>query len=126
MERFRFLASALALTVLLCFGAERAHAQAAADKPATDDTSMADASKAPSDARKEEAKQRFLRGLGLAKEGAWDAALAEFKASIEIYPTRVALSNVAISLKQLKRYAEAHAAYAELLAKFSGELAAEG
>jgi hypothetical protein len=122
MERYRLLASAFALSILFCFGVEPARAQATADKPAAE----ADAAKAPSDARKEEAKQRFLRGLGLAKEGAWDAALAEFTASIETYPTRAALSNAAISLKQLKRYAEAHAAYADLLAKFSAELTPDG
>ncbi|HEX6766478.1 MAG TPA: PEGA domain-containing protein [Polyangiaceae bacterium] len=121
MERCRFVVSLVALTVTLCFGVEPARAQATRDTPAAE----ASPTPAPSDAKKEEAKARFLRGLSLAKEGAWDAALAEFTASIEIYPTRAALSNAAISLKQLKRYAEAHAAYAELLTKFSDELAAD-
>ncbi|MCC6215850.1 MAG: PEGA domain-containing protein [Polyangiaceae bacterium] len=68
--------------------------------------------------RKEEAKQRFLRGTELAANEEWDAALAEFLASRELFPTRVALKNAALMLRQLKRYAESMEMYRELLARF--------
>jgi hypothetical protein len=105
------------------------HARAA-DAPASDPAPTAPAASADPAAdeaakKKQEAKERFLRGLKLAKEGAWDAALAEFTASRELYPTRVALLNAALSLRQLKRHAEAYATYTELIAKFSGELGPE-
>jgi hypothetical protein len=34
----------------------------------------------------------------------WDSALVEFMASCELFPTRAALDNVALSLRSLKRY----------------------
>jgi hypothetical protein len=52
----------------------------------------------------------------------WDAALAEFLASRDLYPTRVALENAGICLRQLKRYAEALDMYKELLQKFGKSL----
>jgi hypothetical protein len=82
---------------------------------------------APEDAekRKEEAKVRFQRGLELVQNESWDAALAEFLASRKLFPTRVALKNAALSLRQLKRYVEALAMYTELLASFSASLSPE-
>jgi len=77
------------------------------------------------DKRKEEAKLRFQRGLELVQNESWDAALAEFLASRKLFPTRVALKNAALSLRQLKRYVEALAMYNELLASFGGSLSPE-
>lgn len=75
--------------------------------------------------RKRVAKQRFLRGLELARSGQWDAALAEFVASRELHPTRVALMNAALSLWHLRRYAEAADRYTTLVTEHAAELTAE-
>jgi hypothetical protein len=72
--------------------------------------------------RKEEAKARFLKGLELVQNESWDAALAEFLASRELYPTKVALKNAAVSLRQLKRNAEALEMYRELLREFGSSV----
>jgi hypothetical protein len=90
-------------------------AQAAAPVAAVDDPEK----------RKEEAKVRFQRGLELVQNESWDAALAEFLASRKLFPTRVALKNAALSLRQLKRYVEALAMYNELTASFGGALSPE-
>src|SRR5689334_8488336 len=58
----------------------------------------------PDAAKKEAAKQRFLRGLELSRTQDWDAALVEFLGSREIFPTRAAISNAATTLTTLKRY----------------------
>jgi hypothetical protein len=86
-----------------------------------------DAGAAPDDAekRKDEAKVRFQRGLELVQNESWDAALAEFLASRKLFPTRVALKNAALSLRQLKRYVEALAMYNELLTQFSSSIPPE-
>lgn len=75
--------------------------------------------------RKEEAKERFQRGLELVQNESWDAALAEFLTSRKLFPTRVALKNAALSLRQLKRNVEALAMYSELLAQFGAALPPE-
>jgi len=75
--------------------------------------------------RKEEAKVRFQRGLELVQNESWDAALAEFLASRKLFPTRVALKNAALSLRQLKRYVEALAMYNELLTQFGSSIPPE-
>src|SRR6185503_17172843 len=72
-----------------------------------------------------EAKVRFQRGLELVQNESWDAALAEFLASRKLFPTRVALKNAALSLRQLKRYVEALAMYNELLTSFGSSLSPE-
>ena len=92
-------------------------AQAAAPEPVA----------APDDPekRKEEAKVRFQRGLELVQNESWDAALAEFLASRKLFPTRVALKNAALSLRQLKRSVEALAMYTELVTTFGGSIPAE-
>lgn len=77
------------------------------------------------DKRKEEAKVRFQRGLELVQNESWDAALAEFLASRKLFPTRVALKNAALSLRQLKRYVEALAMYGELLSSFAASIPPE-
>src|SRR5262249_37257906 len=94
------------------------------------DTAPAAAPAAPADQassedqekRKEEAKQRFQRGLELVQNESWDAALAEFLASRELFPTRVALKNAGVCLRQLKRSVEALAMYNELVQKFESSI----
>jgi hypothetical protein len=71
------------------------------------------------DTPKERAKLHFLRGLEFArKDQNYDAALAEFLASRELFPTQVALLNAAISLTRLGRYDDALSMYAELFELF--------
>lgn len=84
-----------------------------------------DTTQAPSDAdaaRRAEARARFTRGLELVQSEEWDAALAEFLASRELFPTQVAIKNAAISLRQLRRLAEALDMYEELVRGFGDKL----
>lgn len=59
------------------------------------------------DTAKDEAKAHFERGLALFDASLWDAALAEFLASIKLYTTRAAVKNAALCLRKLFRFAEA-------------------
>lgn len=82
----------------------------------------------PSDAQraKAKAKERFDLGLALARTGQnWDAALAEFLASRELFPTRSATRNAAVALAQLGRYAESLELYLTLLREFSASIPAD-
>jgi hypothetical protein len=73
-------------------------------------------------AKRDEARQRFLKGLEHVEAGNWDAALAEFLASRDLFPTQVAIKNAAIALGQLKRNAEALDMYEELVRRFGDKL----
>jgi PEGA domain len=77
------------------------------------------------EAQKTKARERFFTGLELAGRDDWEGALAEFEHSIELYPTRVALKNAAISLQQLRRFSDAQAMYQRLLHDFGAELPAD-
>ncbi|MEJ7728418.1 MAG: PEGA domain-containing protein [Polyangiaceae bacterium] len=70
------------------------------------------------DARREEARTRFQRGVTFFEASAWDAALAEFLRSRELFPTRSATKNAAVCLRKLKRHDEALDAYQSLLREF--------
>jgi hypothetical protein len=61
----------------------------------------------PDEGRKGEARGHFERGLELSDDQAWDAAYAEYVASIGIYPTKAATKNAALCLRMMHRYAEA-------------------
>src|SRR5262245_28524811 len=56
---------------------------------------------------KQEARVHFERGVKLSDEQSWDAALAEFLQSRELFPTRGAEKNAAVCLRKLRRYEEA-------------------
>src|SRR5262245_60466424 len=56
---------------------------------------------------KAEARAHFDRGVELARQTSWAAALAEFLASRERFPTKSATSNAIICLRELGRYDEA-------------------
>lgn len=58
-------------------------------------------------AKKDEARTHFELGLTHFDSGEWAAALAEFKRSLELFPTRAAAKDAAICLKKEKRYDEA-------------------
>ncbi len=90
----------------------------AADAAGTPDTEAGTAT----ESQRTDAKRRFLLGLELAKAGQWDAALAEFTASRELHPTRVASRNMAIALHQLGRNAEALDTYTTLLEEFAASM----
>jgi hypothetical protein len=79
----------------------------------------------PEAERKEKARAHFLKGLELVQAEDWNAALAEFLTSRELFPTQVALKNAAITFRQLKRNAEAMEMYRELLASFGPKLSAD-
>ncbi len=68
--------------------------------------------------QKDKAKERFLRGVKLLDEQAWAPALAEFLASRELFPTRVATNNAAVTLRRLQRYDEALDMFETLLRDF--------
>jgi hypothetical protein len=73
----------------------------------------------PDDARRLEAIAHFERGRERLKERAWDAALAEFARSRQLYAGRGNTQNVAICLRELKRYDEALDAFEALLRDFA-------
>jgi len=77
------------------------------------------AARAASEDKKHEAERHFQHGLSLARDRSWDAALAEFTASRELYPTRAATRNAAIALAQLRRFAESYEMYEALVRDFA-------
>lgn len=79
---------------------------------------------APADA-KAQAEQRFFKGLGLFREGAWDVALAEFLESRRLHPTRAATRNAALCLRSLRRYDEAIELFDRLLMEFGSAMSAD-
>jgi PEGA domain len=72
----------------------------------------------PADAAKAEAREHFDKGVVLYRERAWDAALAEFQISRQLFPTRNATTDAAICLKNLQREDEALEMYETLLREF--------
>jgi PEGA domain len=104
----------LVTTCLLAFApAARAQATPAAAAEATDG------------ARKEQARTHFERGAALVRAQSWEAALAEFLLSRELYPTRGNTQNAAVCLRQLERYDEALDMLELLLATFPTIAAAD-
>jgi PEGA domain len=82
---------AVALLVCIVSPISRARAEQAADE----------------DARKNEGRAHFQRGLELSDDQAWDAAYAEYVTSLASYPTKAATKNAALCLRMMHRYAEA-------------------
>jgi len=74
---------------------------------------------------KADALKHFEIGLELVKQEAWDAALAEFLESKRLFPTKNALKNAAVCLRELKRWDEALDMYDELLGRFGKDLSAD-
>jgi PEGA domain len=127
---------AVCFLVAFALAAKVAFAAPASPKPApASPTPAASGSAAPAAAsaptapdreleqKKQQAKDHFIKGLEFVQNENWDAALAEFLASRDLFPTRVALENAGICLRELKRYSEALDMYNELLAKFGKSLA---
>ena len=94
--------------------------------PATAPAATAPAAAAPtpsaagssSDAKKDEAKARFERGMTLFDRKVWDAALVEFLASRSAFPTRSNTQNAAICLRNLNRFDEALDMFEALVKEF--------
>lgn len=80
---------------------------------------------APDDARREEAKAHFLRGVEHTERSEWDAAVSEFLKSREILPTSTNTYNAAVALRKAKRFDEALVMYEALLREFPEIPAAE-
>lgn len=74
------------------------------------------------EAKKTEALEHFRSGVRFVERGEWDAALAEFRRSRELYPTQVALENTALCLRELKRHAEALDTYQQLLDEYGDKM----
>jgi hypothetical protein len=87
----------------------------AAPAPAT----AAPAAAASEDADKAQAKQlartHFDKAVTLQEEEAWAPALAEFRESMTLFPTRAATKNAAVCLQKLERYDEALETFQALL-----------
>jgi hypothetical protein len=90
-RRRRWVASTLALLL----ASPCAKAQPAAAQPGGEE-----------DPRKAEARAHFQRGLELSEDESWDAAFAEYTASLAIHPTKAAAKNAGLCLRMLHRYAE--------------------
>ncbi|HVY49345.1 MAG TPA: PEGA domain-containing protein, partial [Minicystis sp.] len=80
---------------------------------------------APDPAKRDEARAHFEKGLKLLQEEAWQASLAEFLRSRELYPTRAATINAGVVLRKLHRFDEALDMFESVLRDFSGLTAAE-
>lgn len=76
----------------------------------------------PSTPEETEARKHFDIGLKLYKEKLYEAALVEFEQSYKIVPRPGALRNVAQCQRDLKRFADAYAAYETLLTKHGAQL----
>ncbi len=68
------------------------------------------------------AKDHYLRGIEFAEQRSWEAALAEFNASLAIRPTSAASMNAAYCLRRIGRAAEALELYRTVLRKFDNVL----
>ncbi|HET7538813.1 MAG TPA: PEGA domain-containing protein, partial [Polyangiaceae bacterium] len=68
------------------------------------------------------AKEHYLRGIEFAKQRSWEAALAEFNASLALRPTSAASMNAAYCLRRIGRNAEALELYHTVLRDFDSVL----
>jgi hypothetical protein len=76
----------------------------------------------PSEAKLEEAKELFRRGVALIEAEAYEPALALFLRSRALVPGKGNTSNAAVCLEKLGRYDEALEMAEEVVAKFSDSL----
>ncbi len=110
------------VVALVTLVAGAAPGQPAEGAPPPTEAPAASPADADLEKRKEDAKQHFFRGIEHVQNEDWDAALAEFLRSRELYPGIASLKNGAVALRQLKRYAESIEMYQELLREFGGSL----
>ena len=118
MPRRYALACFLALSGVV-FGAWEPSALAQPVNPPPASTGAATPPAPPAeDARKDEARAHFEKGVVLFRQSAWAPALAEFLESRRLFATRNATSNAAICLRNLQRFDEALGMYEALLKEF--------
>ncbi len=87
-------------------------------KPTTPPPTAPSGPASASDAKKDEAKARFERGMSLFDKKVWDAALVEFLESRAAYATRSNTQNAAICLRNLNRFDEALDMFEALVKEF--------
>jgi len=112
------LIAALAVPPAFAQAGPAAGASAAPASSAAPAAPAGSAAPAGPEGKKEESRIHFDKGLGLFEEQAWDAALAEFLRSREIYATRAATTNAAVCLRKLHRFDEALDMFEALLKEF--------
>jgi len=116
----RWLACALAASIAAGPGVVLADEPAA---PNTDGDKKPEGAEAKDAAdKKADARAHFDKGKQLSNEGAWPAALAEYLASRELYPTWGNTLGAASSLRKLARFDEALDMFEILLRDFTGAL----
>lgn len=71
------------------------------------------------------AREAFERGVALMQEERWEDALPELEMSLQLYPTQVALYDVAQCLRHLGRGAEALEALKRFLREFGAQAPAQ-
>ncbi len=72
---------------------------------------------APDDASKNEAKERYDKGVKLYKDGAYEAALVEFQRAYDLNPSYKILYNIGLILQQLNDFAGAMKAFQRYLSE---------
>lgn len=87
-------------------------------QPALAQSTAGSAAGADADAKREEAREHFQKGIALFEEESWDAALVEFLRSREIFATRAATKDAALCLRKLSRFDEALDLFQALLREF--------
>lgn len=88
----------------------------------TDDVSAASAASEPSDEVKELALRYFRAGLSLQKNEDFEAAIAAYETSLELYPNKNTLFNLANCQRAQHRYADAWSSLKRLQAEFGAVL----
>lgn len=88
----------------------------------TDDAPTANAASEPSDEVKELALRYFRAGLSLQKTEDFEAAIAAYQMSLELYPTKNTLFNLANCQRAQHRYADAWSSLKRLQAEFGSAL----
>ena len=103
------------LGLALSLGSSMLAVPAQADKPAKEEAEV-------SDEAREEASERFRRGVKLYKDNDYVAALVEFKRAYELAPNYRVLYNLGQTSRELKDYASALTAYRQYLAEGGDEV----
>lgn len=105
--RIRRASGSVLVAVVISAASANAQRRPPPPKPAPPPTAAPTGPASASDAKKDEAKARFERGMVLFDKKVWDAALVEFLESRAAYATRSNTQNAAICLRNLNRFDEA-------------------
>jgi hypothetical protein len=120
------IATAIAGAPVLALAGEPPSPSATPDKKPDADAKPDGADpKADAADKKADARAHFDKGKSLSNEGAWPAALAEYLASRELYPTWGNTLGAASSLRKLARFDESLDMFEVLLRDFPGSLSAD-